>query len=309
MFSSRTLVKKEIIIQQYQKKNYSPSTNANLITKVSKDEKRTCSSISGSLTVEAAIVLPIFVFAILSLILLGQTAYTQTRLQNAMEVTAEKVASYSYAERLVKEKVNGLDSVIGEWIIDCATILIIKNEVIKTAGKNYLDHCCIQNGSDGISFIGSTVSVDEEFVDLILSYRIRSPVPIFFNNQLWITQRCRRKLWIGEESTQEKEEPIVYVTVNGSVYHTSLECSYLKRNIRQVDYSDIKSQRNETGAKYYRCEFCAKGEVGEWVYITNYGDRYHYRTTCPGLTRGIRTILYSDIGERQLCKKCQQNEK
>ena len=171
-----------------------------------------------------------------------------------------------------------------------------------------MEHSCIKNGSEGIFLIGSNISLEEEFVDLILSYNISPFSPILNTNQLWITQRCRRRLWIGTEEVAEKKEPIVYVTTNGTVYHTNLECSYLKRNVDTVTYEDLKWKRNESGGKYYLCEFCSKKKPGQSVYITKYGDRYHYRATCPGLTRGIRSILLSQINGLPQCSKCKQEQ-
>ena len=311
MFSSRFLSyfksKAIIIIRQYQqKKYYSPSTSAILKIKFLRNEERISLLISGTLTVEAAIVLPIFIFVMICIISLGQVIHIQTRLQNALETTAEKIASYSYAEKLIKEEIEGLNQVIAEWIIDGITFVSVKNEIVQLAGKDYLDHSCIKNGSEGIFLIGSTISSEEEFVDLVLSYSISPFSPILNTNQLWITQRCRRRLWIGTEEVSEEAETIVYVTVNGTVYHTNLECSYLKRNIETVYYADLKSKRNESGGKYYLCEFCSKGSIGEFVYITKYGDRYHYRATCPGLTRGIRSILLSQADGLPQCSKCKQ---
>lgn len=310
MFSSRFLSyfkSKIIIIRQYrQKKYYSPSTSANLKIKFLKSEERISLPTSGTLTVEAAIALPIFIFVMICVISLGQAIHIQIKLQNALETTAEKIASYSYAEMLVKEEIDGLNQVIAEWIIDGITFVSVKNEIIQLAGKDYLDHSCIKNGSEGIFLIGSTISLEEEFVDLVLSYSISPFSPILNTNQLWMTQRCRRRLWIGTEEIWEEAEPIVYVTTNGTVYHTNLECSYLKRNIETVSYADLKSERNESGGKYYPCELCSKGSLGAFVFITKYGDRYHYRATCPGLTRGIRSILLSQVDGLPQCSKCKQ---
>lgn len=310
MFSSRFLsyFKSEIVIikQYYQKKCYSPSTSADLKKKFLRGEERISLFTSASLTVEAAMILPIFLFALSCLIMIGQIIQIQTRLQNALEMTAEKVASYSYAEELVRENVNGLNSIIAEWIIDGITFAAVKNEIIELAGKNYLDHSCLKDGSDGLYLIGSTISTEKEFVDIVLSYKIRAPIPIFFDNQLWITQRSRRRLWIGSKKAEEKVEVLVYVTVNGSVYHTNMDCSYLKRTIRSVSYESIRTERNESGGKYYDCEFCTKGIMGAVVYITNYGDRYHFRTTCPGLSRGIRSLPLSQVNNLPQCKKCMQ---
>ena len=311
MFSSRFLsyFKSRTIIRKYQQKKYfSPSISANLKIKFLRNEERISLLISGTLTVEAAIVLPIFIFVMIGVISLGQVIHIQTKLQNALETTAEKIATYSYAEKLIKEDITGLNQVIAEWIIDGITFASVKNEIIQLAGKDYLDHSCIKNGSEGIFLIGSNISLEEEFVDLILSYNISPFSPILNTNQLWITQRCRRRLWIGTEEVAEKKEPIVYVTTNGTVYHTNLECSYLKRNVDTVTYEDLKWKRNESGGKYYLCEFCSKKKPGQSVYITKYGDRYHYRATCPGLTRGIRSILLSQINGLPQCSKCKQEQ-
>ena len=50
----------------------------------------------GSLTAEAALVLPVFLFSVLSIVYLFQLMSLQMKVQAALNQTAEQIASYGY---------------------------------------------------------------------------------------------------------------------------------------------------------------------------------------------------------------------
>jgi len=64
--------------------------------------------------------------------------------------------------------------------------------------------------------------------------------------------------------------------------------------------------RNKGGAKYYPCEYCARGKLGGIVYITSEGNRIHKNKTCPGIKRIVTTMKKTEAEARGLrpCERC-----
>ncbi len=100
------------------------------------------------------------------------------------------------------------------------------------------------------------------------------------------------------------------MAANGTVYHRSANCTYLKLVIRQVAYGDIGKQRNKDGEKYRPCKYCDHLPVGETVFLTDYGNRYHTTLSCGELRRSYQSMTLSEAQEQGLrpCSKCGRKE-
>jgi len=106
-------------------------------------------------------------------------------------------------------------------------------------------------------------------------------------------------------STDDGEDDvIVYITPTGRVYHVSEVCTYLKSDVRRIDFDDMAALRNESGGKYYSCEVCAKDTENEEVYITSYGNRYHCNFECKSIRRNYIAVYKKDISNKNCCMKC-----
>lgn len=103
-----------------------------------------------------------------------------------------------------------------------------------------------------------------------------------------------------------EDNRIVFVTKNGKVYHTSNICSHIKISVKEVDFSSVNHLRNKGGAKYYPCEYCARGKLGGKVYITSEGNRVHKNKSCPGIKRTVITMKKIDAEAKGLrpCERC-----
>ena len=122
-----------------------------------------------------------------------------------------------------------------------------------------------------------------------------------------LTQTSVHRAFTGKTWEKKTEEALVYITTYGKVYHTSLSCNYLDLSIITVNQSQVDSRRNVDGGKYYECEMCEKNELGK-VFITSYGDRFHYDRNCSGLKRSITSVPLSQVGSRTLCRKCEKRD-
>ncbi len=111
--------------------------------------------------------------------------------------------------------------------------------------------------------------------------------------------------YTGESFQAGGKEELVYRTPEGEVYHRSRDCTYLRLTIRAVTSAELSDLRNESGGKYTPCEYCVrKQQAGVLVYITDYGNSYHNKSTCQGLKRTIMAVPLSQVGGLRSCSRC-----
>jgi hypothetical protein len=286
----------------------------------------------ASLTVEAALVLPIFIYAIAAFIYLIQIFFLQEYLQKGITETGYYCTKYAYVynyllnydESQNKEEEEGSSDI--EAGIDTVIAHSIDSVFYKIKLQDYVNvdkvnQFCIKNGYFGINTILSSYMEEDEVVDIVLSYDIKLPLLFIKLDNMQMIQRVRMRGWSGhkvppkitpgEESEDkdgdEKDGQTVYITENGTVYHLTKECSHLKLSIQKVAFSMIDSLRNESGGKYKKCAVCGgnqKPSNQDSVYITDEGDCYHKSLDCSGLKRTIIEVLLSEVGSRRPCQRC-----
>lgn len=199
----------------------------------------------GSLTIESALVMPIFVLAISILIFWTSFLQTQEKLNAEAADKAREMAKLAY---LTEEAGNG------------KLIEIAKGELL--------------NGT--------------------------------YFERLAVARAFTGRYYNKAEEGNAEDNRIVFITKNGKVYHTSNICSHISLSVKKVEYSEVKKFRNKGGAKYYPCEYCARGKLGGLVYITEEGNRIHMNKKCPGIKRTIIEIKKIDAEGKgyRPCERC-----
>ena len=259
---------------------------------------------AGSMTLEAAFVLPFFLFAVINILFAVNIIGTQSRINAALHQTGNKMAFAGY----VYERTVG--SVLPDSLVDVAmTNMYAKGKVLEYVGKDYLNQSCVVGGAGGISFAGSSVMEEGDIIDLQVSYRVKPFSEIMGFNGFAMTQRYYGKAWTGYDVTQfvsdtNQTDPMVYITETGTVYHVDRNCTYLNPSVESVSAATVGEKRNQAGGKYYPCEICGTGTGEGQVYITRQGSSYHSRINCSGLKRTIYTVPLSQVGGRGRCSKC-----
>ncbi|MBD5521508.1 MAG: pilus assembly protein [Lachnospiraceae bacterium] len=256
------------------------------------------------MTIEAAIVLPLFIFFMIQIMSAINMIGVQSRLGAALHQSGNKMAfaAYVYEKAFDNIPIDGIGSVI-------LTDLYARNQVLNYAGKEYLNKSCIKNGSGGISFSGTSIMGSHDTIEIYLSYYTQPLFTILGFDGFAMSQCYYGRAWTGYDvqssvSNFNDDDPMVYVTETGTVYHTNRNCTYLNPSITSVGYDDVENSRNQAGGRYYPCEICAKGALSGVVYITNQGNSYHVSIGCSGLKRTIYTIPLSQAGGRGKCSKC-----
>ena len=259
----------------------------------------------GSMTMEAALVLPVFLFFVLQLLSIIPMLNVTMSMEAAMHQTSKKMALYAYAYEKILPDDNEILRELSSFTLSGS---YAKTEVVKNAGREYLDDSLIKNGSDGISFLLSEV-MKEDLVNLIATYQIKSAFLILPFPEMTMVQRCQMKAWTGYDnlSNQDAEETdYVYVTKTGTVYHEDRNCTYLVLSIEACLSKDITNKRNSNGNLYQCCALCQEQEenMSQTVFITKDGSKYHKTLDCSALKRTVSTIPCSETGDLRPCSRC-----
>lgn len=258
----------------------------------------------GSMTLEAAFALPFFLFAVLNILFAVNIIGTQSRINAALHQVGNKLAFAGYAYE------NTLGEILPEALSGVAiTEGYARGQIVEYVGRSYLENSCVKGGAGGLSFTGSSVMGTEDVIDLNISYRVRPFVELMGFDGFLLSQRYYGRAWTGYDVTGSvgggtEEDPMVYITKTGAVYHLDRNCTYLNPEIETVSAQAVPDRRNASGAKYAPCGSCGAGGGADQVYITSYGSSYHKRLDCPGLKRTIYTIPLSETGARGRCSKC-----
>lgn len=266
--------------------------------------KRTSPFISiynGTLSIEAAILLPLFLTGCIFAMCFSEIFRLETIINQAMFNCSKVYAQY--AGLLGKNEIDS--NILAEMGISGVGIYDMSKYVLNDIGENYKNNSIISADRNKFSFYHSSIS--SEYIDLIVTYRVEFKVPFMKIPSIPIIQRCRFHSWSGKaEKESGSDDEMVYITPTGSVYHKSMNCTYLRLSIEKVSADELDDLRNSNGGKYYPCEKCMKKSSGESiVYITNMGTRYHRNLNCSELKRTIQTVKLSDvINSRRPCSRC-----
>lgn len=252
-------------------------------------EKASVSASQGSITVEAAFCIPLFLYAAVSLIWLLEIQAIRVSVVSAMQEAGKRMAEEMY-------------------ITPVFTSSRTEYEMVKSIGADRLDRSLVVGGSGGLNCGKSMMYPGSNIIELHVRYQIRIPVPIMGIPPVVQEERMRVKCWTGyvkEGFSHRPDTTIVYVAETGVVYHLNAQCTYLDLSIQSVPAAVVDSLRNENQGKYHPCERCMKtSQAGVNVFITDYGDRYHSSLSCSGLKRKVYAVPLSEVKGKGACSKC-----
>ncbi len=252
----------------------------------------------AALTVEAAVVLPMFLLAMIAALQYGNAIETAVKFGTSLSETGKMMATAAYAERFGGD----LDKV-PEIAVNALSAAYAKQRLLSQTK----DTSAVKK----VNLLLSSFLQEDDTIDLVLTYQIRSPVGLIKLPGNFFLQRARVRAWTGRDSSgegdsegEDEDGDCVYVTETGSVYHDDPNCSHLKLSIREVDEKDLAHLRNSSGGKYHKCEKCGGEAVDGKVFITGDGDRCHSSLSCSGLKRTVRQVSRDELGDMRACSKC-----
>ena len=244
--------------------------------------KKLKNDVRGSAVVEATLIIPVFLFAMLSFYNMCRCKLAEGIIYEAAAETAEYMAEYSY----ISEPDLLIPGIVFPEYID--------NKVLVDES--------VTGGVKGIYFLGTIPRDDEDYVVLKVNYSLKISLPFLPNltKDRQIVIRQRAYIGEGEETGKEEaenEDRYVYVTDNKDVYHESRMCSYLNLSIRTASVAYAINNG------YTACEFCGD-KCLDTVYVTDSGGRYHSSMNCGGLKRTVYRVKLSQVSGLPGCSRC-----
>lgn len=241
---------------------------------------------SGSLTLEASLVLPLFLFAMISCMLFGQMMIAEGKMKHGLIQATMEAATLEYYKEQNDTNVNK------------AELYALQKQYSE---MNDLP-AAIKISS--LDFSGTNIVNDMGEMEVHMNYQIGIAFPFVGEKKMWIRDVVYQKAFTGYEPTAfELGNGYVYITDFGSVYHKSLSCTHIMLSISESsqinDYLDGKT-------RYRPCDKCIKKKKDgiSQLYIPQEGDCYHSSLSCSGLTRHIHEITVWEIGGRAPCSRC-----
>lgn len=238
----------------------------------------------GSATVEATLIMPLFIFAMLVLFHGIRLRMAEAIIYEAAAETVEYMAELSY----ISECNYSVPAIkLREYVDDSK---LVESYVI--------------DGLSGITFEGSSYLDDEGYVCLWINYQVGIDVPFIGDLSGKRQYEIRQKAYIGYEARSQGEELssddiYVYITDNREAYHLYRGCSHLDLTVTPAS----KKQAKKSG--YTACQYCGDTS-GNAVLITQQGDRYHSSLDCVGLKRTVYRVKKSQVEGLGACSRCGQ---
>lgn len=240
----------------------------------------------GSMTLEATLVLPLFIFAMISCMLFGQMLVLKGRMHQGLAQAAMDMAVMEYKEQKSGRHTN------------TAQLRILQKKYAD------IDDLPLIINISGLNFIGTKIPNDMDEIEVHMNYSLTINPPLGNIQKMKITDIIYQKAFTGYmPSIFETGDGCVYVAKYGTVYHKSLSCSHIMLSIagsgKIQDYLDGKT-------RYQACKKCAKHASGDitQLFIPKEGDCYHVSLSCSGLTRDVREISIWETGGLKPCSRC-----
>lgn len=243
----------------------------------------------GSATLEAMLVLPLFLMTAFACFQIGNLLQTRMLVYEAMQETAQYMAEvkYKYMELADAEADTGLDAVTAGAVL-----------------QTYIDDAdmvdrYVTGGSGGIRISQAHYDAADGCIYLRLRYGLQQEIPFIGTIRWKVSEQICQKAYVGLiMDGADADNCYVYVAETGNVCHISRSCYHIRLTIRQTDLNQIQDLLSP-------CELCAEGKhVDSTVYVTETGDRYHLSIGCSGLKRTVTRVRKSDVDGLPYCSEC-----
>jgi len=265
-------------------------------------DKRVC--LKASLTVEAALVLPLILFCIILLMMPLHMMNADRKVQKVCEDVASDVSKYLYTvNELNKGTLNSSssenDSRISTYMdiadgpaLGAFAAARIKSEVDDQRLKI-------------VNVLNSDLDSRDDMVTVRIDYAYKLPFNVFDMGFLQQEVTASRRAWVGADGSMDRggeavDEEWVYIGKNPTRYHLSATCHYLYNDWKRAIV--VASGKADGKAP---CDICGRTAVpGQTVYITPNGDKYHTDTGCPAMKAYPQMVRKSEVEHLGCCSYC-----
>jgi hypothetical protein len=257
------------------------------------------SQMKGSMTVEAAFVLPV----VLSFFLYLMSVMEMLRLHGGLEAALWNVGNQLtlYCETF-EEQVEVLPETVVSYV---AVHSGIKNFL----GTEYLEESPMVYGTAGLNYLRSDYLEEENCIDIVITYQVEPALSLFPFPYRRVYNRYYARCWSGYDVSNPKNVvKYVYVTSGGEVWHATPDCSYIYHQVEQMTKEWIGKKKNIRGYVYELCSFCGDETRGRYVYFTEEGEKYHNLKNCSAIYKNILAIEWQEALPYRACSRCVAEE-
>lgn len=253
----------------------------------------------SSLTIEASLIITIFIFAFICFLFILDYIRINNIVIGSIQKNVLEYMNYAYAKNKV---INKTDNELLNEIVNLSSDVYVVRKINADIKEHEKMYSLIY---DGFDVSKSKILDGNGYIEIIVKYKLKTPFNIIGRKSVNMSNRLFAHGFVGyEELDLNLNDIYVYITENGTVYHEDINCSYLNIKVTPVSISDIPNLRNSNGGKYNQCLLCKKIASSNTVYISNYGDKYHMISNCSAITRDIKKVKLSTVGNRRGCSKC-----
>lgn len=263
----------------------------------------------GSMMVEAAIVLPIFIVAAAMLGCLVKTLWLNVFLVEACtdQMRLHCIMSPMEKEYLHKPSIVQIDAFLLEKTIDRT----LQKSGLKKGDLNIRAMPVRENGASGSAGDTKFSNVKKGIVNINLEYDVKMNFPRKFVDALGLKKSIEAREWVGLEYDAEPflfsdmeidaDSNMVAIFPNsGECYH-DMSCKILVADKESVVLSKLIRR------KYKSCPLCCEGNEtdGQTVYVFKYGGCYH-EEDCHSVEKYFITMDLRDakIRNYRVCNIC-----
>lgn len=243
----------------------------------------------GSAVVEACLVVPMFLFFMLSIAGIYMLLMAEVHIHQSLAEAADYTAQYCYLESRVSEgQADGIKKIIHSGML---------SKRFRTClGEDFYVERMVLNGAEGVLL---TISADKKNPKIFIAkaeYFVKIKIPVLGEFHAVLSNQIKQKAFLGYTKAEESET-YVYITPNQEVYHTRRSCTHLVFQVRKL--------RSERRADYKPCGFCGRyAGSGKSIYVARTGDVYHGNADCIGLKRTVKRVRLIEAGGLGPCQRC-----
>ena len=144
--------------------------------------------LSGSMTLEAAMIIPLYMFVLLALYSTIDMMRLQGEFQMRLTQIGKEIALYSAANDLLEEDTGEEDISVAENVLG---VMYAQTAFQNSFSEEYLERMGVRNGSRGISFLRSGFFAEEDIVDLVITYEMEPLCNFGGWSEFLLVNRCR----------------------------------------------------------------------------------------------------------------------
>lgn len=269
--------------------------------------------LEASLTIEAALSLTLFIFAVIILAMPMEMLDTQRRVQTVLETTGRELSQYAYIfyRRAQGEEIRDMagaeSSGMPELFAEGAVRAYIAVKISEAAGKGRIS---------ALDLSGTEITGNGEEINLQAKYRLMLPFRVFILDSVPASSRSCKRGWTGSDGGRNSNggaagdgtETMVYVGRTGTRYHISPNCHYISNDISSLPFDAVKDKLSSSGSRYKPCSVCGSAAgSGTMVYIMPNGRYYHSRQDCSSIAFYVRKVPLSEVEHLGACSYCSGN--